>query len=470
MQDRGAKFIIRNFVLGRLSRCGYLVIVLSLGGCAAGYSGFMKSTLKSLERGDYQRALEQLEANEDRSDKLLYRMEKGLIYHYQGAYEASNKQFAKAEDLIDRRYTKSVSRELAAFVTNDAIRHYTGEEFERALIHYYRAMNYEKLGLRQEALVECRKANLRLEDYAAGSKYTLNYKNDAFLQYMTGLFYEADGDINEAYISYKDAELGYRAYHEAFGVTIPSVLVEDLTRAAARLGYRDDLERYMQRYGRYGIDPHDNAVGDVVIFVESGRVPRKLQQEINLPILESDDTRHAGDLSERMVYRRHRHHHYERVEYWLKVATPYYQEAGINASAVRQVRVRGGGLEATGVLVESVGAIARRSLRDKEDAILARTVARAITKYVLSEKAEDESEVLGFLVNLFGVATEAADTRSWLSLPDQVYMVRFSPPPGTVDLVVEFLNGRGQVVETGNIPLVRPDAEGTTFLSYRSYR
>ena len=120
--------------------------------------------------------------------------------------------------------------------------------------------------------------------------------------------------------------------------------------------------------------------------------------------------------------------------------------------------------------IAGVGAIARRTLQDKEDAILARTVARALTKYILSEKAEDESEILGFLVNMLGMATEMADTRSWLSLPDEVHMARLSPPPGTIDLVVEFLNGRGQVIESGMIPQVVVDPDATTFLSYRSYR
>ena len=464
---RGANSIFGLGALRALSRGGCLVLAVLLSGCAAGYSGFMKGTLKSLEQGDYQGAIEQLEANKDRSDKLLYRLEKALVYHYQGSYEASNKHFAKAEDLIDRRYTKSLSRELAAFVTNDAIRKYTGEEYERALIHYYRAMNYERLGQREEALVECRKANLRLEDYAADSDYVLSYKNDAFLQYMTGLFYEADGDLSDAYISFKDAEQGYRAYQEVFGIKVPKPLVEDLTRVAAHLGYRDDVEKYVKRYRRYGIDPQESPTGSVVVFVETGHVPRKRQREISLPILESDDTRHVHVLSDRMVYRYRHHHHYDRVEYWLKVAIPYYEEGG---SEVRQVRVRGGGVESTGVLVEGIGAIARRSLRDKEDIIIARTVARALTKYLLSEKAEDENEVLGFLVNMFGVATEAADTRSWLSLPDRVYMARFSPPPGTVDLVVEFLNTRGQVVETGQIPQVQVEAGETAFLSYRTYR
>ena len=32
------------------------------------------------------------------------------------------------------------------------------------------------------------------------AEYQLSYKNDAFLQYMTGLFYEAEAEWNDAYL------------------------------------------------------------------------------------------------------------------------------------------------------------------------------------------------------------------------------------------------------------------------------
>ena len=107
---------------------------------------------------------------------------------------------------------------MAALLTNDAIRAYSGEEFERVLIHYYRALNYHYLGDHQGALVECRKANLRLSDFAEAAEYELSYANDAFMQYLTGLLYEAGGEVNDAYISYRDAVKGYAAYEDAFGM------------------------------------------------------------------------------------------------------------------------------------------------------------------------------------------------------------------------------------------------------------
>ena len=115
-------------------------------------------------------------------------------------------------------------------------------------------------------------------------------------------------------------------------------------------------------------------------------------------------------------------------------------------------------------------AIAMKSFSEKEGAILTRTVARAMLKYAATEKAEDENEFLGFLVNMFGVSTEAADTRSWLSLPSKIYMARVDRSAGTDSLVVELLNGNGNVVESGPLPRIQVEPDRPVVVSYRSFK
>jgi len=150
-----------------------MLLLVVLSGCAAGYSRFMGGSLRRLERRDFDGALERLEKPSGDTNLLLYRLERGLILHYQGEWDASNKQFEHAERLIDR-HVRSVSRELASLLTNDAVRPYGGEEHERALIHYFRALNYVHLDQLESALVECRKANLKLADYAEASEVELS--------------------------------------------------------------------------------------------------------------------------------------------------------------------------------------------------------------------------------------------------------------------------------------------------------
>jgi len=212
-------------------------LLLLVAGCAAGYSVYMGKSLRRLSRRDFPAALAAVRKPDGKTNIVLYRLERGLILHYQGRYAQSNGEFERAERLIDELYTRSASREAAAFLTNDAIRPYRGEEFERVFVHYYRAMNYQYLGLPQDALVECRKANLRLARFAQLDGYELSYKNDAFLQYVTGMMYESQGELNDAYISYQDAMKGYRAQHSLTGLSPPAALQRDLTRVARRLGY-----------------------------------------------------------------------------------------------------------------------------------------------------------------------------------------------------------------------------------------
>ncbi len=444
----------------------FLVIAILLSACGAAYTRQMKGPLKRVEQRDYRGALEKLQKADPAPDRLLYRLEKGLILHYLGDYEASNRQFEKAERLIDNRFTRSLSRELASLITNDAVRKYTGEEFERILINYYRALNYQYLGELQSALVECRKANLKLEEYAAAAEYELTYKNDAFMQYVTGLFFEAQQEWNDAYISYQDAEKGYRAYAKTFGLSPPLMLAQDLAALATRFGYDDHLQEYRSRYDLLGRTDHASG-GEVIVFAETGFIARKHEREISLPILQDDNTHRVWALSDQMAYRYRHQRHYVGVDYWLRIALPEYRPVSSQVSSARLTAV---GQTAHAVLLQDLDVIAMKNLQEKEGSILARTAARALAKSIATEVAEEKSEILGFFVNLFGAATEAADTRGWLALPRQIRVARLRVPAGTVDLILEFVNGKGRVVDGFRFTGIEVAEGQRVFLNYRSYK
>lgn len=472
-----------------------VVLLLLLSGCGAAYSGYVSRSLNQLEKGNYEEALGRLEKPSGKTNKLLYHLEKGLILHYQGQYEASNVEFERAERLSDQLYTRSVSREIAALLSNDSIVAYRGEEFELALIHYYRAMNYARLGDRQAVLVECRKANLKLENYAQQAEYELSYKNDAFLQYMTGLFFEAEGEWNDAYISYKDALKGYRAYEAAFDLQAPRMLIIDLARLAQRLGYEDEVAEYTERYQLELEELQPASGGELVVFVESGFVPRKHQVEFSVPILDYDvpilkDEWEVWTVSERAIHRYHHPHVYNRrhVEYWLRVALPEYREV---PSQVAGVRLRTGDQSALAATAEDLDAIAQRTFAQKFDTILLRTVARSLAKYLASKSIEeafvddedDEDDedwaklgawglgkALGGLVNLVGVATEAADTRGWLALPHAIRIARLAVAPGTAAPTLELLDDRGRVLAVETLPEVAVADGEKVFLNFRTFR
>lgn len=452
--------------LRRTHWLGWFVLLLAISGCAAGYARLMGGSLRRLEHRDYAGALEKLEKPTGDTNLLLYRLEKGLILHYSGAWEASNQQFQRAENLIDQ-HVRSVSREVVSLLTNDAVRPYGGEEHERVLIHYFRALNYAHLGQLESALVECRKANLRLADHAQASEVELSYLNDAFLQYMTGMFYEATGEVNDAYISYRDAAKGYAAYTDAFGQIPPASAATDLRRATQALGFQAEWELAQQQWALpAGPDLPAPGPGIITVFAESGIVGRKIDQSISIPITERDHSRDARVVSRRAVYRYHHPVYHGRVKYWLRMALPSWRSF---PSRVHGVRLRAGDTLVKGWLVEDVDAIAQRTLEEKMDNILLRTAARVAAKALLTEAAEEENEIFGFLVGLFGAGTEAADTRSWTSLPSTIWMARIQLPPGTGQVTLEFLDAGGGVVDSHVFTDVATEA-GPVFLNWRSFK
>jgi len=474
---------MRSLLSLRIAICSALL--LSLSGCAASYSSYVSRSLSQLRQGNYADALDRLEKPNGKTNMLLYRLERGLIFHYQGLYAQSNAEFERAERLIDRLYTRSVSREAAAFLTNDAIVAYRGEEFERVFIHYFRALNYERLGDRQAVLVECRKANLKLASYAQQTEYELSYKNDAFMQYVTGLFFDSEGEWNDAYISYKDAEKGYRAYREAFGTSVPRMLLIDLVRVAQKLGYSDEVRLYTERYRLRPEEIKLPPNGEIIVFIESGFVPRKEQNQMSIPILKDDRGDAIWTLSERAVDRYNNHYVYHdyAVDYWLSLALPHYKTTSPPLGAVR---LRDSQTSAMGVLAEDLDIIARRTLEQKFDHILLRTVARATAKYLASKSIEktianagdDEDdrafnkglgELVGGLFSLLGNATEAADTRGWLSLPRAVHIARLPTGGDAASRHIEVLDAQGRVVHTQALPHVEQMEGNKTFLSTRVF-
>ena len=103
------------------------------------------------------------------------------------------------------------------------------------------------------------------------------------------------------------------------------------------------------------------------------------------------------------------------LEYLLRVAVPTIDS---RRPQYRGVEVAVGNEKAAGQLVEDVEKIAIETLNAQGLVILTRTLIRALGKYLLFRQANKENETLGLLVNLAGVVSEQADTRSWKTLPE----------------------------------------------------
>ena len=416
----------------------------------------------ALEAGQPEKAYADLQKNAPKKPDIPFLFELGLVAHYANHFQESNAALDQAGDIAEDRYTKSLSKEAGSLITSDKLRPYPGTRYERLLSHYYRTINYVYLNQLEGALVECRRATA-LINYFKGEDEKYDFFGAGFLAHLSGILFEATGEWNDAYISYKQAAAYYQNASEKTGVEMSVDIGHSLVRLARRLGFADDLERYQEQYGEFS--PRPENTGELILFYESGYVPSKSEEALTFPILKKDDVEDEKFVPT-LIGRKGRVYEDIELAYLLRVAIPTIDS---HRPLFSGVEVAVGAVKAGGVLVEDVENTAIETFNAQRTGILLRTLVRAVGKYLLYRKANKENEALGLLVNLAGAVTEQADTRSWQTLPNQIFMVRMPLPAGTHTLNLSFLDANGRVRGRDSVPDIKIYPNRITFWNHRTY-
>ncbi|NIR46575.1 MAG: hypothetical protein GWN99_19195 [Gemmatimonadetes bacterium] len=470
-----------------------IAVTVWLAGCAA-HADTMGGVREALLHNDLDEARARLADAGRGTDDLLFALEDGLLLHYAGDPELSNARFEFAEQRVDELYTKSVARAAISLVTSDLVLKFEPRGIDNFLINYYRALNYMQLDDEPGALVEWRKLNSKLQ--FSRQQGDARYLDPPFFDYLAGLGLEAD-DPNEAYVSMRLAEAGYRVR----GIAPPVELLDDLFRLAGDLGFEDHLEMYRGRYGvPADLEPLSYSepggggaggefgarTGEVVVLLEDGLVAPIEEVRAYIPIteerasaLEGSDREDRFDLAlslaedyERGRYRdvTRRHAKRREIAYVMPLSLPAY---GRGDPAFDWAEVIVGDASADARVLLEVSALQRAAFEDALLGIYAKTIARALVKWFAAAKLEEEAEeeggdtagdIVGALANVINVATERADTRAWLGLPDRIWMVRVRVAPGIHEL-------RVRLPEFGEQSLgpVEVKAGSRTFVSFRVF-
>ncbi len=437
----------------------FLLIISLMIGCA-GYK--FQEVIEPLETGKAENAYTYLQKHAPKEPDIPHQFELGLVAHYANHFSESSAALDIAGNIAEDRYTKSVSKELGSLVTSEKLRPYAATQYERLLSHYYSALNYIYLNQVDGALVECRRATA-LINYFKGEDEKYDFFGTGFLAHLSGMFFEAVGEWNDALISYKQAAEYYKNAAEKTGVETPKDIGNALVRLTRRLGFTEEFERYREQYGEP--PPRPENTGELILFYESGYVPRKRQEALTFPILKSDDVEDEQFVPtligrEGMIFED------VKLEYLLRVAIPAIDSHRPRFSGIKVAVAKN---QKRGVLVEDVETIAIETFKAQRPVILLRTLARALGKYLLFRQANKKNEALGLLTNLAGVLTEQADTRAWETLPNQIFMVRMPLPAGTHTLKLSFLDANGQVRGSQSVPDIKINANRITFLNHRTY-
>lgn len=437
----------------------FLFITCLIIGCG-GYK--MQDLQIALEAGETEKAYTNLQKNAPKKPDIPFLFELGLVAHYANHFQKSNAAFDQAGDIAEDRYTKSVTKEAGSLVTSDKLRPYPGTRYERLLSHYYRALNYVYQGQLDGALVECRRAT-NLINYFKDEDEKYDFFGAGLLAHLSGTLFEARGEWNNAYISYKQAAEYYRNAAEKTGVEMPTDIGHSLVRLARKLGFLDELERYQEQYGKFS--PRPANTGELILFYETGYVPAKREENLVFPILKKDDVDDEKFVPT-LMGRQGKIYEEIELEYLLRVAIPTIDS---HRPLLSGIEVAVGDMKTRGMLVEDVENIAIETFNTQRPIILFRTLGRALLKYLAYRKANKENEALGLLVNLAGVVTEQADTRSWQTLPNQIFMVRMLLPAGTHTLNLSFLGENGGVRGRDSVPDIKINSNRITFWNHRTY-
>jgi hypothetical protein len=472
-----------------------------LAGCAS-YTTRLQELRPAAGRGELDAALAEVERAMKPGD-LLYHLERGALLHYAGRWAESNDELASAERRLEELYTISLSERGLTFLLNDEVEDYRGETYEGSYLHYVRLLNYLALDDANAAAVEARALALRLATLRDQPSGEPGERGDPFLQYLTGVVLENSREWNAALISYRLAREGWLDGAQACASAAPTWLMRDLLHSAGLAGIRPD-EIGLGNEPEVAGEPAPGD-GSVLVLFESGWAPHKVSEHLRVPIF-AGDRREDGEaaalasgrvLAERVRYHRERGSWSDRdmkIDYMIDVAIPVLAQESPGASACR-IRLdplptetdssgvprvtgaaRGTGAarigvdsRAAGEPVDDLACRAQAAFDAKEPAALAKTLARALIKYGAQQGAEKQSGwLMGWLVNLAGMATEKADTRAWLMLPAQIRAARVDVPAGRYRLRLEAVDGEERVLGRQERE-IEVAAQRTTIVAWRSF-
>jgi uncharacterized protein len=423
-----------------------LLLIACLTSCATYYQANLGFN-KEFESGNLTGALQTLKNQSGHAtgkDRFLYFVNKGLVLSMMGQYEESNQFFENAY-LFWEDFKVDYFSEGASYLINPTITTYRGEDHEHLILLYYKALNYLKMQKTEEALVECRRLNIRLQQLSDRYSSNNNYKHDAFINNLMGIIYDADKDYNNAFIAYRNALDSYRnEYETMFQLAAPQQLKLDLLRTAQLSGLTSELEYYKNQFSmpNYHYEPSDG--GELIFFWHNGLAPYKAEWGINFFIDHSFGDRinfynREMGLSfnfPKSSYSENDLKGLARIEFFHVAfpkyieRLPYFHEANLQVNGVKY------NLEMT----ENINKIAFKVLDERMGHEFGKALIRVALKKASEYSLKKEDKTMGALLGIFNTLTEKADTRNWQTLPHSIYYARVPLPVGQTTVT---LNLRG---------------------------
>lgn len=386
---------------------------------------------KTVSDGNLTEAETMLDANSDKLKKgklqFLYEVNAGLVRSMQGKFRESNEHFENA-DLFVEDFRKNVAEEAGAFLLNPNLSTYRGEDHEVLMINYYKALNYVQMEDYENALVEVRRMDLRLQALSEKYESDRKYKEDAFIHLMMGIVYDASQEYNNAFIAYRNAHNIYEgSYSSMFKLNTPEQLKHDLIRTADLSGLFQERNEYKRKFA-LDYKPLAKDQSQLVMLWNNGLGPVKDEWGINFAIVYGSNgwvtfvnqdfgmtfPFYIGDSNLNGLT-------------WIKVVFPKYVERPLfinSASILYNNESYPFGK------VEDINAISFKVLQERMMLEFGKSLLRVALKQAAAAQVGKENEGLGAALSVIGSMSESADTRNWQTLPHSIYYTRIPVEAG----------------------------------------
>ncbi len=403
-----------------------------------------RQTGELLRKREYGRIIQTTEKKKTKlykpKNRVLEYLDLGMLYHYSGDYGKSNDLLEKAELAMEELYTKSLSRAAMSMLLNDNVLEYPGEDFEDIYANVFKALNYLHLDSFDDAYVEIRRINFKLdllEDKYGQMVDSLNTSKDkraefkagankfhssALGRYLSMLIYEQEGRTDDAYIDYVKFYQAYDQQPDIYGFSPPQLA-----------------------------DPtQPQSLPSLHILALTGRSPRKLHREFH--IATAEDEIHVVTLDRDIL---------PLSFYWpgidphlyFKFVVPYldYEPSGID-----RVTVRVDSVSYDLSLIEDIGRVAEQTFKVKEPLLILKNATRSILKGVAANALKKEftkkDDIGGGLLSLGTdialLLSEKPDLRCSRFFPGLVLAADIPVAPGQHRVRIDYFDHQGYLLHT----------------------
>jgi hypothetical protein len=284
------------------------------------------------------------------------------------------------------------------------------------------------------------------------------YKDDGFIRYFMGLVYENGGYLNDAFISYIAAIKAYSS--SPYSVSINQDLIDDAYTSALKLGMNDRASGIKKQYPKAKMRDIPKGYAECILIDYNGSIPQKVENVISMAMTKAWAYLSVENISndEMKDYQTVRSIGVSAFSKdYIQISFPSYKKVPNN---IVSFTVQTENQKKVSYIAQDLGQIAQKNLETQMLKTFAKTVARAVIKYVIGKQVsayatEKGGSSLGLLTdiasNVYTAATETADLRAWNTLPENILMVRLYLPLGVNNLTVNYFDSHGRQVRSENV-------------------